>query len=87
MAEARLPAVVEAAYFLLSLAWLLYRPFKVGFAFFIGINGLLVATLVWLGDSKEAYSVWCWQAVFIYLFVIFEPYVLGPHPAKGAKAE
>jgi hypothetical protein len=77
MTDTFIPNVVEAAYFILSLSWFLYKPFKIGACFFIGLNGLLIGNMLFFNGSKESYSVWCWQAIFIYLFFIFEPVLMG----------
>lgn len=76
MTDLFIPNIVEASYFILSLSWFLYKPFKIGALFFIGLNGLLIANMIFFNGSKESYSVWCWQAIFIYLFFIFEPILL-----------
>mmetsp|Transcript_16656 Transcript_16656/g.28108 ORF Transcript_16656/g.28108 Transcript_16656/m.28108 type:complete len:263 (+) Transcript_16656:381-1169(+) len=81
------PSTIEAGYFALSLTWLLYKPFKVGSAFFVLLNGMLAANMWYFRGSKESYSVWCWQAVAIYLFFIVEPYVLETPRASKPKAK
>jgi hypothetical protein len=71
------PETIETSYFILSLTWFMYRPFVIGATFFLGINGLLVGNMLYFDGSKEMYSVWCWQAVFIYFFFVVEPWVRG----------
>jgi len=82
-----IPAAVEAGYFVLSFSWFLYKPLSLGASFFIGLNAMLVGNFVYFSGSKEAYSVWCWEALFIYLFVVIEPYVFPPHEHRAVKAE
>ena len=86
MEDITVPQVVEAAYFVLGLAWLFYRPFSLGASFFASFNYLLVANMYYFdGIKPEAYSVWCLQGVFIYLFFLFEPILpFGTPHAKEA---
>mmetsp|Transcript_22750 Transcript_22750/g.49848 ORF Transcript_22750/g.49848 Transcript_22750/m.49848 type:complete len:257 (+) Transcript_22750:73-843(+) len=83
MEDLTVPEVVEAAYFILGLSWFLYRPFAIGATFFVCFNALLIGNLVYFeGNKPESYSVWCWQGIFIYLFVLVEPWLFGKSHAK-----
>lgn len=57
---------------------LFYRPFSLGGVLGLVMCALLTITFAYL-RSAEAFSVFCWQGLFVHLWVLFYPY-LFPQP-------
>ena len=63
-------------YFLLWLSVLYARPLRFAAGIYLFAAGVFFTQLVYFKLSWEAGSVWCWTAMFIFVYFAVQPYVL-----------